>query len=141
MTMTVGRVSRLGVAIGGVALIVLLGGASPASADTCSAVGDFTFTLAGGTGALVLFAHGSAEIDMVVGHNVCPVCTLGSRILFGTYRTIDTGRGCDFEITLSTPPPAAHTDGMGGVVAAEGRVLLFLRATSPDFASGLALRN
>jgi hypothetical protein len=141
MTMTVGRQSSLSLASVGVTLIWLLTVASPARADSCSAVGNFTFTLAGGTGFLFLSADGSVEMDLVPGHNVCDVCLLAGRALNGTYRTIATDRGCYFEITLSTPPPAAHTDTMGGVVASEGRVLLFTRATSPDFASGLALRD
>ena len=141
MTMTVGRASHLSLSIVGVALIGFLIVASPTLADSCSAAGDFTFTLAGGTGLLFLSADGAVEMDMVLGHNVCDVCLTATRTLFGTYRTIATDRGCYFDITLSTPPPAAHTDGMGGVVAAEGRVLLFTRATSPDFANGLALRN
>ena len=141
MKITVGRASRLSVAIGGVALILALSVASPALADGCSAVGNFTFTVAGGTGFLFLSADGTVEMDLVPGHNTCDVCLLAGRILHGTYRTFATDQGCYFEIVLSTPPPSAHTDNMGGVVASEGRGLLFLRATSPDFASGLALRN
>ena len=141
MTMPVGRASRLSVAIGGVALVWLLSAASPALANTCSAAGDFTFTVAGGTGFLFLSADGTVEMDLLLGHDICPVCGNAGRTLHGTYRTIATDQGCYFEIELSTPPPIAHTDTMGGVVAFEGRQLLFLRATAPDFASALALRN
>jgi len=141
MKMRVGRASRLSVAIGGVALILALSVAPPALADGCSAEGEFTFTIAGGTGVLFLSAGGTVEMDLLLGHDVCQVCSNAGRTLHGTYRTIATDQGCSFEIVLSTPPPNAHTDTMGGVVASEGRVLLFMRATSPDFASGLALRN
>jgi hypothetical protein len=141
MTMVIAHASRLNVALGAVALIVALSVASPVLAGDCSAVGIFTVTLAGGTGSLVLSADGTVEMDLVLGHNICQVCTIASRTLHGTYQTVATDQGCRFGITLSTPPPIAHTDLMGGVVAAEGRVLLFLRSTSPDFESGLALRN
>jgi hypothetical protein len=141
MKMTVGRASRLSVAIGGVALILALSVASPALADGCSAAGNFTFTVPAGTGVLLLSTDGTVEMDLLLGHDICPVCGNAGRTLHGTYRTFATDQGCYFEIVLSTPPPSAHTDTMGGVVASEGRVLLFLRAMSPDFASGLALRN
>ncbi|HMH49311.1 MAG TPA: hypothetical protein VK548_03695 [Candidatus Acidoferrum sp.] len=140
MTMTVGRASRFSVAIG-VALIVLLSVASPALADGCSAEGKFTFTVPAGFGFLFLSADGTVEMGLVLGHDICPVCGGAGRFFTGTYRTNATDQGCSFEMVLSTPPPIAHTDKIAGVVAFEGRQILFLVATSPDFASGLALRN
>jgi hypothetical protein len=141
MAMTVGRASRLSVVIGGMTLILALGVASSASADNCSAVGNFTFTLAGGSGFLRLSADGTVEMDYVPGHGLCDVCLTAGRAFNGTYRTFATDQGCYFEIKLSTPPPSAHTDTIGGVVAFEGRQLLFMASTSPDFGIGIAVRN
>jgi hypothetical protein len=139
MKVIIRRASR-GV-ITGLAFIAAVSLASPVLAGDCLAAGTFTFTLAGGTGLLVLSADGTVQMDMVLGHNICQVCTIAGRTLQGTYQSLATDQGCHFGITLSTPPPTGHVDLLGGVVAAEGRVLLFLRSTSPDFASGLALRT
>jgi len=141
MTMTVGRASCLSMAIGAMVVILAVGIASPALADNCSAVGNFTFTLAGGSGSLFLFPDGTVEMDFVPGHSICDVCLTAGRVFQGTYRTIATDRGCYFEIRLSTPPPITHTDTIGGVIAFEGRQLLFMAATSPDFGIGIAVRN
>jgi len=124
-----------------VALIAAVSLASPALADNCSAVDNFTFTLAGGSGVLFLSADGTVEMDLLLGHNICPVCTMAGRVFFGTYRTITINGGCFFEIELSTPPPIAPTDTIAGAVAFEGRQLLFLGPTSPDFGIGVAVRN
>ena len=67
MEMRVGRASHLGVAIGGVALIVALSVASPAQADSCSITGTFGFTVTGGTGLLFLSTDGAAEMDLLPG--------------------------------------------------------------------------
>ena len=115
--------------------------ASPAQADSCSGVGKFTFSLVAGTGFLLLSADGTVEMDLLPGHNICDGCLLPGRTLHGTYRTLVKDQGCYFTIELSTPPPDARTDTMVGAVAFEGRQLLFLGSTSPDFARGLALRN
>ena len=141
MTTRVARSSRRGLVMGAVAVVFLLCTASPALADSCSAVGNFTFTLAGGFGSLRLSADGTVEMDFLPGHGICPVCGLAGRFFRGTYRTMATDQGCSFEIELSTPPPIAHTDTIAGVVAFEGRQLLFLVATSPDFGIGVAVRN
>src|ERR1700741_3024855 len=137
MTVTIGLASRLRVAIGTVALISALHVAPPATADSCSATGKFTFTLAGGTGLLLLAADGTVEMDFLLGHNICDVCLTAGFTLRGTYSTTATDQGCYFSIELSTPPPAAHSDTMGGVVAFEGRQLLFLRSTSPNCGIGV----
>jgi hypothetical protein len=140
--MTVRRVSRFSATIGGVAFILVLSFASPALADGCSAVGKFTFTLAGGFGFLSLSADGTVEMNLLPGHGICEVCGPAGRTLNGTYQTIVIGQqGCYFQIELSNPPPSARTDTIVGVVAFEGRQLLFLSSTSPDFGIGVAVRN
>ena len=80
-------------------------------------------------------------MDLALGHNICDVCLLAGGVRHGTYQTSATDQGCSFEMRLSNPLPPARTDTIVGVVAFEGRQLLFLASTSPDFASGLALRN
>jgi hypothetical protein len=122
---------RLIVAIGGV-VILTLGVAAAAQAATCSAAGKFTVTLPAGTGFLSLSADGTVEMSLVLG---------GTRTLRGTYFTAVFDQGCYFQMELSTPPPTARTDTIVGMVAFEGRQLVFAASTSPDFASGLALRN
>jgi hypothetical protein len=139
--MTVGRASQLHGVIGGAVLMFFLNVASPVLANSCSATGNFTLTLAGGFGLLFLSADGTVEMDLALGHNICEVCGMAGTVFHGTYRTIATDQGCYFEMRLSNPPPPARTDTIVGVVAFEGRQLLFLASTSPDFASGLALRN
>ena len=139
MTMTVGRASHFGVAIVGVALIVALSVASPAQADSCSITGTFGFTVTGGTGLLFLSTDGGAEIDLLPGHNICDSCLTAGRTLRGTYRTTATDQGCYFTMELSNPDPPPIVR-IVGVPAFEGRQLLFLGSTAPDFASGLALR-
>src|SRR5712692_4020277 len=104
MAMTVGRASRLSVAIGAMTLVLALSVASSASADNCSAVGHFTFTLAGGSGFRPLSADGTVEMVYVPGHGLCDVCLTAGRAFNGTYRTFATDQGCYFEIKLSTPP-------------------------------------
>ena len=60
----------------------------------------------------------------------CEVCGAAGRTLNGTYQTIVIGQqGCYFQIELSNPPPSARTDTIVGVVAFEGRQLLFLSST------------
>ena len=139
MTMTIGRASHLSLSIVGVALIGFLIVASPALADSCSITGTFGFTLAGGTGLLFLSADGAVEMDLLPGHNICDVCLTAGRTLRGTYRTIATDQGCYFTMELSNPNPPPIVS-IVGVPAFEGRQLLFLGSTAPDFASGLALR-
>jgi hypothetical protein len=131
MTRTAGRVRRLIVAIGGV-VISTLGVAPAARADSCSAVGKFTVTVPAGTGFLSLSADGTVEMSLVLG---------GTRTLRGTYFTAVLDQGCYFQMELATPPPTATTDTIVGMVAFEGRQLVFAASTSPDFASGPALRN
>jgi hypothetical protein len=61
--------------------------------------------------------------------------------LRGTYFTAVLDQGCYFQMEISTPSPIARTDTIVGMVSFEGRQLVFAASTSPDFASGLALRN
>jgi hypothetical protein len=138
--MTTGRARRLIVAIGGV-MILTLGVAAAARADSCSAAGKFRFSVAGGTGSLSLFADGTVEMGLILGHGICFVCDGGpTRTLRGTYFTAVLDQGCYFQMKLTTPPSIATTDTIVGMVAFEGRQLVFAASTSPDFASGLALR-
>jgi hypothetical protein len=130
MTRTAGRVRRLIVAVGGVVFLTL-GLAPAARADSCSVAGKFTVTVPGGTGFLSLAADGTAEMSLILGQ---------TRTLRGTYFTAVLDQGCYFQMELS-PPSIATKDTIVGMVALEGRQLVFAASTSPDFASGLALRN
>jgi hypothetical protein len=110
-----------------------------ARANSCSAVGKFTVTIPAGSGFLSLSADGTFEMSLVLGHIICPVCPgFAPRTFSGMYRTFPVSNGCDFELQLSTLPTLA---GIIGVVAFEGRQLLFEASVSPDFATGLAVRN
>ena len=131
MTRTAGRVRRLIVAAGGVVFLTL-GLAAAARADSCSVAGKFTVTVPAGTGFLSLSADGTIEMNLVLG---------STRTLRGTYFTAALDQACYFLMELSTPPPIGHADTIVGMVAFEGRQLVFVASTSPDFASGLALRN
>jgi hypothetical protein len=131
MTRTAGRVRRLIVAIGGV-VILTLSVAAAARADSCSAAGKFTVTVPAGTGFLSLSADGTVGMSLILG---------GTRTLHGTYFTAVLDQGCYFQMEISTPPPIARTDTIVGMVSFEGLQLVFAASTSPDFASGLALRN
>jgi hypothetical protein len=139
MAMTIGRARRLIVAIGGV-VILTLGMAAAARADGCSAAGKFKFNAAAGSGFLFLSADGTVEMDLVRGHNLCLVCGGGGVILRGTYFTAILDQGCYFQMQLSPFPFTGNGDTLVGMVAFEGRQLVFAASTSPDFASGLALR-
>ena len=139
MTRMTGRARRLIVAIGGV-VILTLSVAAAARADSCSAAGEFRFNAAGGSGFLSLSADGTVEMTLILGHNICAVCDFGGPTLRGTYFTAVLDQGCYFQMELSTPPSNAKTDTIVGMVAFEGRQLVFAASTSPDFASGLALR-
>jgi hypothetical protein len=138
MAMTIGRARRLIVAIGGV-MILTLGVAAAARADSCSAAGKFQFNAAGGSGFLSLSA-GTVEMTWVRGHNICPVCSDAAPTLRGTYSTAVIDQGCYFQMGLSPFPFIGTRDTIVGMVAFEGRQLVFAASTSPDFASGLALR-
>src|SRR5712692_11256704 len=98
---------RLIVAIGGV-VILTLGVAAAARADSCSAAGKFTVTVVGGTGFLSLSADGTFEMSLVLGHTICPVCPgFVPRTLRGAYRTFANSDGCDFEMQHETVPKLA----------------------------------
>src|SRR3989442_466284 len=128
MTRTAGRVRRLIVAIGGVAILTL-GGAAAAQADNCSAVGKFTGTVRGSTGFLSLAGDGSFEMSLVLGHIICPVCGgFGPRTVRGTYRTFAYAGGCVFQMQPETVPELAT---ILGVVSFEGRQLLFTESIFP----------
>ncbi|HMH48947.1 MAG TPA: hypothetical protein VK548_01845 [Candidatus Acidoferrum sp.] len=137
MTMMVGCASRLGVVIGTLVLILLLGVASPVLAG-CSVAGNFTFTSTGGFGLLSLAADGKVIMGFVPGHDICPTCLFAGRSVDGTYRTLATDGGCMFTMDVSG---GGRKDTIAGAVAFEGRVLLFIASTSPDYGNGLALRN
>jgi hypothetical protein len=137
VAMTIGRARRLIVAIGG-AVILTLGVAAAARADSCSAAGKFRFNIAGSSGFLSLSADGTVEMTLYLGHNICAVCGFGGPTLRGTYFTAVLDHGCYFQMELSTS--IATTDTIVGMVAFEGRQLVFAASTSPDFASGLAVR-
>jgi hypothetical protein len=122
MTRMAGRARRLIVAIGVVILTMSAGNA------------------AGGTGFLSLSADGTVEMHLILEHRICFVCGGDTRTLLGTYFTAVMDQGCYFQMELSTPPSNATTDTIVGMVAFEGRQLVFAASTSPDFASGLALR-
>jgi hypothetical protein len=139
MAMTIGRVRRLIVAIGGVVLLTL-SVAAAARADSCSAAGKFRFNAAGASGFLSLSADGTVEMDLILGHNICPVCDFGGPLLRGTYFTAVIDQGCYFQMGLSRYPYIVSTDTIVGMVAFEGRQLVFAASTAPDLASGLALR-
>jgi hypothetical protein len=139
MEMTVGRLSCCRVAIGCMTLMFVLNVTSPAFANGCSAVGIFIFTLAGGSGRLSLGADGSVGMNYAPGHGSCEVCVAAAQLFTGTYQTTTTDQGCMFTIDLSKPP--ALRNQITGMVAFDGRVLLFLAATMPEFGAGLALRS
>jgi hypothetical protein len=140
MTRMAGRARRLIVAIGGVVILALSVGAA-ARADSCSAAGKFRFNAAGGHGFLSLSADGTVEMDLILGHRICPVCDGGdTRLLRGTYFTAAIDQGCYFQMELSPFPFIGNTDTIVGMVSFEGRQLVFAASTFPDFASGLALR-
>ena len=136
MALTIGRARRLIVAIGGV-VILTLGVAAAPRAASCSAVGKYTVTVTGGTGFLSLSADGKFEMNLVLGHIICPVCGgFATRTLRGMYRTFAYVDGCGFQMDFSTPFAI-----IVGVVSFEGRQLVFEASLPPDLANGLAIRN
>jgi hypothetical protein len=139
MAMTIGRARRLIVAIGG-AVILTLSVAAAARADSCSAAGEFKFNAAGGRGYLSLSAEGTVEMTWVRGHNICALCSDVAPTLRGTYSTAVIDQGCYFQMGLSPFPFIGTRDTIVGMVAFGGQQLVFAASTSPDFASGLALR-
>jgi hypothetical protein len=136
MTTRVARSSRCGLIMG---VVFVLCAASPARSDNCSVVGNFLFTSAGGRGTLALSADGRAAIDFVPSLSLSEFGLLPEFGLDGTYRTLATDRGCQLTIDLTKPNSLVRNEILG-MVAFEGRVLLFRAANMPEFGNGLGLR-
>lgn len=140
MTGRVHRPSSPALAIGAVALVVLLSVPTPMRASSCSATGVFFITIGAGSGELHLSADGSASMALMPNHLVSETELLPSLSLRGTYRTGDIGPGdCTFQLELTDP--ASSKVIIIGRVAFQGSVLLFQAATVPSFGPGLGLRS
>ena len=115
---------------------------APAQRPDCVARGTFVFTLAEGFGGLELRADGSAEMTLIPTHGICPQCSIGGRILKGTYRIprFDDGQ-CIFQLSLVDPLRVPQNIEIEGWVAFQGSVLMFGVATVPGLGAGLALRT
>jgi hypothetical protein len=139
MVMTIGRASRRGLVIGVLALVVIVGGVSPALAAGCAAVGTFAITVTEGAGMLSLRADGTASMVFVLGHSNSELIDFPGFIFNGTYQTQASAQGCFFTIDWTKPP--APRDQIVGIIAFEGRVLMFVSATKPGYGNGLGLRQ
>jgi hypothetical protein len=115
---------------------------APAQRPDCVARGSYVFTLAEGFGGLELRADGSAEMTLIPTHQSCPTCSVGGRILRGTYRTprLDNGQ-CFFQLSLVDPLRVPSDVDIEGWVAFQGSVLMFGVATVGGLGAGLALRT
>ena len=139
MTTKVARSSRRGLVIGVLALVVIVCGVSPALAAGCSAVGTFAITVTEGAGMLSLRADGTASMTFGLGHGISELLDPPGFIFNGTHQTYAIDQACYFTIDWAKPP--APRDQIVGIIAAEGRVLMFLSATKPGYGNGIGLRQ
>lgn len=138
MTTRGSRSSRCALVMSAVAILFLLCAPSAARANGCSVVGTFVFTSAGGRGTVVLSDAGKAEITFIPGHSVSDLGLLPAIGYDGTYETLTLAGACVLMIDLPRRSPARNQ--VVGLVAFEGRVLMFTGATMPELGQGLALR-